>query len=276
MSLEPITIRRMRFEFPAELDPVFIEGEPEESYVNVSMSLLLPYLEPYLIRTMTAAKAKVTDPVLREQLEGFIGQEGQHYREHAKFNEALRAKGFTSVAPLEGVSLVPVSPTPLAETDLPIAEERRGSRSRSTTDSRLAASSLVGSASTLEPGESGLGLGSSASISAAASTSVSSLWVIGRSRRLAFVSALSRTLRARADRRERAVEWAAVSVDDGVELGRNASSRASQSVAFEPPFRPTHLGEREQQNRRGLSGSRRPLPATLGTSWPSALASTRS
>ncbi len=101
MSLEPITIRRMRFEFPAELDPVFIEGEPEESYVNVSMSLLLPYLEPYLIRTMTAAKAKVTDPVLREQLEGFIGQEGQHYREHAKFNEALRAKGFTSVAPLE-------------------------------------------------------------------------------------------------------------------------------------------------------------------------------
>jgi four helix bundle protein len=94
------------------------------------------------------------------------------------------------------VSLVPVSPTPLAETDLPIAEVEVEVE----VDDRFSTCGigLVGSASTLEPGESGLGLGSSASISAAASTSVSSLWVIGRSRRLAFVSALSRTLRARA------------------------------------------------------------------------------
>lgn len=99
--MEPITIRRMRFELPEGLGPVFIEGEPEESYVNVAMSLLLPYLEPYLIRTMSAARAQVKDPVLAEQLEKFIGQEGQHYREHARFNEAIRARGFPSVAPLE-------------------------------------------------------------------------------------------------------------------------------------------------------------------------------
>ncbi len=39
-------------------------------------------------------------------------------------------------------------------------------------------------------------------------------------------------------RREREVERAALGVDDGVELCRNASSRASQSIAFDPPLPP--------------------------------------
>jgi hypothetical protein len=105
---------------------------------------------------------------------------------------------------LEGVSLVPASPTPPAETDLPLAEpdlplaEVEAAAEVGERVSTCGIELVGGSASTLEPGESGLGLGSSASISAAASTSVSSLWVIGRSRRLAFVSALGRTLRAQA------------------------------------------------------------------------------
>ena len=215
------------------------------------------------------------------------------------------------------MSLVPVSPTPLAETDLPIAEVE--------VDDRFSTCGigLVGSASTLEPGEAGLGLGSSASTSAAASTSVSSLWVIGRSRRLAFVSALSRTLRARAVARGAdrisgrrsappvghgscALLGMTQRQDDktsflrfphhgldayAVALDACACASSSSAIIISwrwpaesvrwsgrpwvsttawilvetpprerpkallsiPPFRPTHLGEREQQNRRGLS-----------------------
>src|SRR5262249_45636133 len=85
----------------AGLDPVVIEGCPEESYVLVGLSLLLPYLEPYLIRSMNVAKPHVTDPRLREELALFNGQEGQHYRQHMRFNEAIRREGFEGLAALE-------------------------------------------------------------------------------------------------------------------------------------------------------------------------------
>jgi predicted metal-dependent hydrolase len=68
--LDTMTVRQMPFEFPEELDPVIIEGDPEQSFRLVAASLLLPHLEPYLIRSMRAAKEHVTLPpvVLTELL----------------------------------------------------------------------------------------------------------------------------------------------------------------------------------------------------------------
>ena len=91
----------MNFEFPDDIDPVFIEGDPEGSYAQVGFSLLLPYLEPYLIRTMKIAKGRVTDPDLLADLEKFSAQEGQHYREHRKFNDVIRKHGFEHLKALE-------------------------------------------------------------------------------------------------------------------------------------------------------------------------------
>jgi predicted metal-dependent hydrolase len=96
-----ITIRRVPLEFPPDLDPIVIEGRPEESYTHVGLSLLLPYLEPYLIRSMRAAKEHVTDPKLLADLDAFNGQEGQHYRQHIRFNEAMRLQGFDRLRELE-------------------------------------------------------------------------------------------------------------------------------------------------------------------------------
>lgn len=99
--MDTITVRQMAFEFPEEVDPVFIEGDPEQSFRMIAASLLLPYLEPYLIRTMKAAKARVTDPQLLDDLKRFSAQEGQHYRAHMKFNEAIRLAGFPRLVELE-------------------------------------------------------------------------------------------------------------------------------------------------------------------------------
>jgi len=99
--MQPITVRRPRFEYPDQLDPVIIPGEPEESCVFVGLSLLLPYLEPYLIRTMKEAKAKISDPELLEEVKRFSAQEGQHYREHRRFNAAIRMQEFPELAALE-------------------------------------------------------------------------------------------------------------------------------------------------------------------------------
>ncbi len=100
-SVHDITVRRMGFEFPDEIDPVFIPGEPEESFGIIGLSLLLPYLEPYLIRTMKVAKQHIGDADLLEDLERFSAQEGQHYREHMRFNAALGREKFPGLAALE-------------------------------------------------------------------------------------------------------------------------------------------------------------------------------
>jgi predicted metal-dependent hydrolase len=99
--MDRITVRRMRFEFPAELDSVFIAGEPEESYTTIGLSLLLPYLEPYLIRSMKAARPLVKDEALRDDLDRFVAQEGQHYRQHRDFNDLFRDRGFDGLRALE-------------------------------------------------------------------------------------------------------------------------------------------------------------------------------
>ncbi len=44
--MQDITVRKMSFDFPDELDPIVIAGKPEASYNILGLSLLLPYLEP--------------------------------------------------------------------------------------------------------------------------------------------------------------------------------------------------------------------------------------
>jgi hypothetical protein len=93
-------VRRLHFDFPARIDPMLVPGQPELSYALVSLSLLLPYVEPYLIRTMSRARHHVSDPALRAEVIAFNGQEGQHARQHERFNELIRAH-YPALAPLE-------------------------------------------------------------------------------------------------------------------------------------------------------------------------------
>ena len=99
--LDTITIRQMPFDFPEEIDPVFMERDHQRSFAFIAGSLLLPYLEPYLIRTMKVAEKHVTDPKILADLKAFSAQEGQHYRTHSKFNTAVKRAGFPGLEALE-------------------------------------------------------------------------------------------------------------------------------------------------------------------------------
>ena len=99
--MDTIIVRQMPFEFSEDIDPVFVEGEPELSFRLIAASLLLPHLEPYLIRSMKAATRHVTDPKVLDGLKRFSAQEGQHYRMHMKFNAAFRRTGFPRLEELE-------------------------------------------------------------------------------------------------------------------------------------------------------------------------------
>lgn len=91
-AAEAMPVRRMNFEFTEDMDLVFIEDDPRLSYFFLGSWMMLPYLEPYLIRTIQVAMEQVSDPALREDMKRFCAQEGQHYRQHARANEIIRKR----------------------------------------------------------------------------------------------------------------------------------------------------------------------------------------
>ncbi len=86
-----ITVRKMRFHFADKQDLTVVRNDVRGSCHLLGLSLTMPYLEPYLIRTMREATKQVTDPALIEDMKRFSAQESYHYGNHAKFNEHIRA-----------------------------------------------------------------------------------------------------------------------------------------------------------------------------------------
>ncbi|MBO6557950.1 MAG: metal-dependent hydrolase [Pseudomonadales bacterium] len=82
-----------------EIDPKLVRDALPELFPGYGISMTLPYLEPYLVRTMREALKHCTDPVVAQEVRQFIGQEAQHYRQHAVLNDMIR-----SISPeLEGL-----------------------------------------------------------------------------------------------------------------------------------------------------------------------------
>ncbi len=96
-----IVVRRIPFEFPDDIQPHWKPDEPEWSHMVNGASLTMPYLEPFLIDSMREALQRIEDPRLREAARAFMAQEGQHYRQHRRYNELLKAKGYPELAAVE-------------------------------------------------------------------------------------------------------------------------------------------------------------------------------
>ena len=52
--------------------------------------MITPYLEPYLIRAMRKVMTKVEDPEVKEDMQRFSAQGGNHYQQHMGVNEVFR------------------------------------------------------------------------------------------------------------------------------------------------------------------------------------------
>ena len=93
-----ITIRRVKFEFPDDLDDVFPGDDVIGECAQVAFSLTMPHLEPYLIRVFRSVSGSITDPQLKSDVDAFIGQEAQHHRNHQRINEIVKARLDPAVA----------------------------------------------------------------------------------------------------------------------------------------------------------------------------------
>lgn len=86
-----ITIRNPVFDFAGDLDLEIMPGNPDMSAFQHGLSMTMPYLEPYLIRTMRTVMKELPEghPLLKD-VRNFCGQEGNHFRNHMAMNDAIR------------------------------------------------------------------------------------------------------------------------------------------------------------------------------------------
>ncbi len=100
-SVEAIIIRDFSFDFPDTTNPKWIPGKGVRSHLLNGMSLTMPYLEPFLVKTGKECARHIESEELREDIRGFCGQESQHYKCHRRLNEVLKANGYPELANVE-------------------------------------------------------------------------------------------------------------------------------------------------------------------------------
>jgi uncharacterized protein len=70
------------------------DGDLLLSHLLTVLSSTFPEGEAYFVRSVEAVRDRITDPGLRREVEGFIGQEAMHGREHAVFNDRMAELGY--------------------------------------------------------------------------------------------------------------------------------------------------------------------------------------
>src|SRR5207244_5141499 len=68
------------------------------SHVLAVLSSVFPDGEDYFVRSVEAVRDRIADPKLRQDVEGFVGQESMHGREHRALNERLAELGYPTRA----------------------------------------------------------------------------------------------------------------------------------------------------------------------------------
>jgi len=97
-----VPVRPMEFSRWIEDLPKYFaaDGDIVMSHVLTVLSSTFPEGENFFVRSVAAVRDEITDPKLRADVEGFIGQEEMHGREHQVLNERLARYGY----PTRGIS----------------------------------------------------------------------------------------------------------------------------------------------------------------------------
>ena len=91
-----VPTRRMDFEASMQELPKHFaqDGDLIASHVIMALSSVFPDGEDYFVRSVRHYRDEITDPALKRQVAGFIGQESVHGREHRVFNDRLAELGY--------------------------------------------------------------------------------------------------------------------------------------------------------------------------------------
>lgn len=91
-----VQARRVSFEASLADLPRHFAGDQDlvASHLMAVLSALFPDGEDFFVRSVRHYRDQITDPDLKRQVKGFIGQEALHGREHRVLNERLAQLGY--------------------------------------------------------------------------------------------------------------------------------------------------------------------------------------
>lgn len=90
-----VRARRIRFDYPSgSLSRHYVDGDLAMSHIVAVLSGMFPEGEDFFVRSVRRHADRVTDPELKMQVAGFVGQEVTHGREHRALNERLQQMGY--------------------------------------------------------------------------------------------------------------------------------------------------------------------------------------
>ena len=90
-----VRTRRIKFDYPqGSLRKHYVDGDLVMSHIVAMLSATFPEGEDFFVRSVRHYADQITDPELKKQVAGFIGQEVTHGREHRALNERLQTMGY--------------------------------------------------------------------------------------------------------------------------------------------------------------------------------------
>ena len=91
-----VPTRRISFEESLRDLPTHFaaDGDLIASHITASLSAVFPDGEDFFVRSVRHFRDQITDPELKRDVAGFIGQEAMHGREHRAFNDRLDQLGY--------------------------------------------------------------------------------------------------------------------------------------------------------------------------------------
>jgi len=80
--------------FDKSIPRYWFAGNALGTHIANGVNMLFPAGERFFVRSVRHYLDRISDPVLREQIRGFAGQEGRHAREHELATHLLEEQGF--------------------------------------------------------------------------------------------------------------------------------------------------------------------------------------
>lgn len=90
VSIKP---QRMGFEFGTQVPQYWMGENYLVSHTMNALSVLFPQGEQFFVDSVRAFRGILSDPKLKEEVRGFIGQEAMHSLEHTAMNQHVRDQG---------------------------------------------------------------------------------------------------------------------------------------------------------------------------------------
>ncbi len=89
-----VPTRRVRFSWPDDFDPRWTPRTPELAAAANAVSMLMPFVEPYVVSSVRAAMddLALSEPALAAEAQAYAAQEAQHHGQHRRFNDLLVAR----------------------------------------------------------------------------------------------------------------------------------------------------------------------------------------